>query len=254
MRPTSIIADASHQWVTDAAAAAVTAGSGPGRAGPAAPRSAPPGRSWTPSPGPAGSPPTRSPRPGRWSCPACYLLVPPWLLGAWLAGGAGLEARLPVLRDRLDRLGLLPGPPHIPRRYLRACLAAAPRAPRRDPGHRRAPPAAGRGRLGRPQRPAGPRGLRAGLHPGPPGHPGGSPRGQARDQAGRMGRLISAGAPGRVPRGGGSVTGVPGGAVPAGAVHPGRLGRRAVPGRGVHDPDPQLHPGQAAGRRRRRPR
>ena len=79
----AIIADADHQWVTVAAAAAVTAGNGPGTRGRAAPRSAPPGRSWTPSPGPAASPPTRSPPLGRCSCPASTCRS---RRGCWAAG------------------------------------------------------------------------------------------------------------------------------------------------------------------------
>ena len=115
---TSITADASHQWVTAAAAAAVTAGSGP------APDAVTQVRTtrqiMDTLTGPGGEPAHSVAAAGPLELPGVYLLVPPWLLGAWLAGGTGLEARLPVMRDRLARLGLLDGPPHIPRRYLRA--------------------------------------------------------------------------------------------------------------------------------------
>ena len=168
----AIIADADHQWVTVAAAAAVTAGNGPGDAGPGGTAIRTTRQIMDTLTGSGGEPAHSVSAAGPLQLPGVYLPVPPWLLGCWLAGGADSEGRLTVLRDRLTELGLLPGPPHIPRRYLRAAwrqrrellagiLDTAGRTPARGV-------AAWAAR----QRPARPRRLRAGLHPGPPGYRG----------------------------------------------------------------------------------
>jgi len=116
----AIIADADHQWVTVAAAAAVTAGNGPRDAGPGGTAIRTTRQIMDTLTGSGGEPAHSVSAAGPLQLPGVYLPVPPWLLGCWLAGGADSEGRLTVLRDRLTELGLLPGPPHIPRRYLRA--------------------------------------------------------------------------------------------------------------------------------------
>jgi hypothetical protein len=123
---TSITADAGHQWVTTTAAAAVPAGSRRAPAGP--------GRQvrttaqimdtlTAPGGGPAHSIAVAGPL----QLPGVHMLIPPYLLGGWLATGGApgtpggeAEARSPVLRARLTQLGLIDGPLRIPRRCLRA--------------------------------------------------------------------------------------------------------------------------------------
>ncbi len=115
---TCITADAGHQWATAATPATMADGARPGPG--------PGGQVLTTRQimdtltGPGGQPAHAVTAAGPLQLPGVYLPVPPWLLGAWLAGGAGLEDRVTVLRGHLGRLGLLDGPPHIPLRYLRA--------------------------------------------------------------------------------------------------------------------------------------
>ncbi len=79
---TSITADASHQWVTAAPAAAVTAGSGPGPAAVTQVRTT--RQIMDTLTGPGGEPAHSVAAAGPLELPGVYLLVPPWLLGAWL--------------------------------------------------------------------------------------------------------------------------------------------------------------------------
>ncbi|MGH3405535.1 MAG: hypothetical protein ACRDRJ_24045, partial [Streptosporangiaceae bacterium] len=114
---TTITADAGHQWVT--------AGPGSGRPGPGT-RIRTTQQIMDTLHGPGGRPAHSIAVAGPLQLPGTYLPVPPYLLGAWLAGaargtpGGDLTARPAVLRDRLAGLGLLDGEPHIPMAYLRA--------------------------------------------------------------------------------------------------------------------------------------
>jgi hypothetical protein len=138
----AIIADASHQWVTTMTAAAACV---PGRG---------PGTAWQGTrirttreimdtlTGPDGGPAHRIAVAGPLQLPGTDLMIPPYLLGAWLAGPGGdaipgvppairaAAARAgyqpgrpdPLLRTHLRSLGVLDRP-HIPGRYLRSSAA-----------------------------------------------------------------------------------------------------------------------------------
>jgi hypothetical protein len=128
---TSIVADENHQWVTDLASAQVMAGAGPGSPGGARLRTTAEIRASAA----AGHVITAS---APLVLPPADLIIPPYLLGTWLAGDgaaaipsvpAGVPARAwagyhqpggqTVLRAQLGILGLLGGPV-IPAGYLRA--------------------------------------------------------------------------------------------------------------------------------------
>ncbi len=158
----SIIADASHQWVTASiyAAACVPAGPAPAAAEPQIRTTR---QIMDTLAGPDGQPAHQITAAAALQLPAVTLVIPPYLLGAWLAGDgtATIPAAKRAIRTAAAEAGYLPGRPdpmlyaqlrmlrllphpHIPARYLRASqdqrralldglLAASGAVPRRGP-------------------------------------------------------------------------------------------------------------------------
>jgi hypothetical protein len=138
----AIIADASHQWVTTMApAAACTPGPGPAPGEPDT-RIRTTQQVMETLSGPGGGPAHSIAAAGPLQLPDADLLIPPYLLGAWLAdpADASIPAATPAIRAAATRAGYQPGRPdpllciqlrilgvlghpHIPGRYLRSSPA-----------------------------------------------------------------------------------------------------------------------------------